>query len=150
MIAGVTLVKAAKMLGWTSVRADIVNCTEAQARRWEIAENLYRARLTALEEAKHIAEWVRLIAERKQVSRQNVAKPKGGRPEGAITKAARKLPIKGKTEKARRKRIERGLKIASISPEGEAAVREAGLDDNRSALREIANEETAEGTGREG
>src|SRR5208337_3956297 len=59
-------------------------------------------------------------------------------------KAARMLPIKGKTQKARRKTIERGLKIASMSPEGEAAVRAAGLDDNRAALREIANEETAE------
>jgi ParB/RepB/Spo0J family partition protein len=143
-VAGATFVKAAEMLGWTSVRADIVKCTEVQARQWEIAENLYRARLTALEEAKHIAEWVRLIAERTEVSRQNVAKPKGGRPEGAISKAARALPIKGKTQKARRKRIERRLKIASVSPGAEAAVREAGLDDNPSALREIANEETAE------
>ena len=144
VVAGATLAKAAEMLGWTSVRADIVKCTEAQARQWEIAENLYRAELTALEEAKHIAEWVRLIAERTEVSRQNVAKPKGGRPEGAISKAARALPIKGKTQKARRKRIERRLKIASMLPEAEAAVMETGLDDNPSALREIAKEETAE------
>ena len=144
VVAGATLAKAAEMLGWTSVRADIAKCTEAQARQWEIAENLYRAELTALEEAKHIAEWVRLIAERTEVSRQNVAKPKGGRPEGAISKAARALPIKGKTQKARRKRIERRLKIASMLPEAEAAVMETGLDDNPSALREIAKEETAE------
>ena len=144
VIAGATLVKAAKMLNWTRVRADIVKCTDAQARQWEIAENLYRARLTALEEAKHMAEWVRLVADPESVSRQDVAKPKGGRPEGAITKAARMLPIKGKTEKARRKTIERGLKIASMSPEGEAAAKKAGLHDNRAALREIANEDTAE------
>jgi ParB/RepB/Spo0J family partition protein len=144
VVAGATLAEAAEMLGCTSVRADIVKCTEAQARQWEIAENLYRAELTALEEAKHMAEWVRLVADSESVLRQDVAKPEGGRPEGAITKAARKLPIKGKTEKARRKRIERGLKIASMSPEAEAAAREAGLDDNRSALRKIAKEETAE------
>jgi ParB/RepB/Spo0J family partition protein len=144
IIAGATLVKAAEMLGWTSVRADIVKCTEAQARQWEIAENLYRADLTALEEAEHIAAWVRLIAEREPVSRQNVAKPKGGRPEGAITKAARELPIKGKTQKARRKRIERGLEVASMSPEAASAVRESGLDGNRTALRKIAKGETAD------
>jgi ParB-like chromosome segregation protein Spo0J len=142
VIAGATLVKAAEMLGWTTVRADIVKCTGAQARQWEIAENLYRAHLTALEEAKHMAEWVRLIANSESVSRQNVDKP--GRPEGAITKAARMLPIKGKTEKARRKTIERRLKIASMSPEAEAAAKKAGLDNNRDALREIANEDTAE------
>ena len=96
VIAGVTLVEALKMLNRTRVRADIVKCTNAQARQWEIAENLYRARLTALEEAKHMAEWVRLVADPESVSRQDVAKPKGGRPEGAITKAARMLPIKGK------------------------------------------------------
>jgi ParB/RepB/Spo0J family partition protein len=144
VIAGVSLVKAAEMLNWTRVRADIVKCTNAQAHQWEIAENLYRAHLTALEEAKHMAEWVRLVADPESVSRQDVAKPKGGRPEGAITKAARTLPIKGKTEKARRKRMERGLKIASMTPEGEAAAKKAGLDNNRAALREIANEDTAE------
>jgi ParB-like chromosome segregation protein Spo0J len=144
LIAGATLVKALKTLNRMIVRADIVKCTDAQARQWEIAENLYRAHLTALEEAKHMAEWVRLVANSESVSRQDVAKPKGGRPEGAITKAARMLPIKGKTEKARRKTIERGLKIASLSPEGEAAAKKAGLDNNRAALREIANEDTAE------
>jgi ParB/RepB/Spo0J family partition protein len=142
VIAGATLVMAAKMLKWTSVRADIVRCTDAQAYKWELAENFFRAHRTALEEAKYIEEWVRRVPE--SVLRQDVAKPNGGRPEGAITKAARTLPIKGKTQKALRKRIERGLKIASMSPEGEAAAKKAGLDNNRAALREIANEDTAE------
>ena len=87
---------------------------------------------------------MRLIAEREPVSRHHVAKPKGGRPEGAITKAARELPIKGKTVKARRKRIERGLKRASMSPDAVSAVMEAGLDKDHSALDEIAKEKTAE------
>jgi ParB family transcriptional regulator, chromosome partitioning protein len=137
-IAGATLFDAAKSLGWTHIRADIMECTEVEARLWEAMENLYRAELTALEEAEHQAECVRLIVEREAVSRQNVAKPKGGRPEGAIAKAARELPLKGKTQPARRKAIERGLKIAAISPEAKGAVTKAGLDDDRSALREIA------------
>ena len=133
-----------KSLKWTSVRADIVRCTDAQAHRWEIAENLFRAHLTPLEEAKYIDEWIRLVADPESVSRQDVVKSKGGRPEGAITKAARTLPIKGKTEGARRKRIERVLKIASMSPESEAAAKKAGLDNDHSALDEIAKEKTAE------
>jgi ParB/RepB/Spo0J family partition protein len=140
VVAGATLVEAAKKLNWPTVRADIVKCTKAQARLWEIAENLYRTNLTAMEESKHIAEWLRLVSEREQ----DVLKSKIGRPEGAITKAARELPIKGKTQQARRKRLERGLKIGSrISAEVEAAAKEAGLDDKSSALYKIANEDTA-------
>jgi ParB family chromosome partitioning protein len=143
-IAGATLFEAAKSLNWTHIRADIMECTEVEARLWEAIENLYRAELTALEQAEHQAECVRLIVEREGVSRQNVAKPQGGRPRGAIAKAARELPIKGKTQQARRKAIERGIKIAAISSEAKIAVRSAGLDDNRSALREIAKVETSE------
>jgi ParB-like chromosome segregation protein Spo0J len=143
-VAGATLLDAAKSLGWTRIRADIVECTEVEARLWEAMENLYRGELTALEEAEHQAECVRLIVEREAVSRQNVAKPKGGRPEGAIAKAARDLPMKGKTQQARRKAIERGLKIAAIASEAKVAVTKAGLDDNPSALREIAKVETSE------
>jgi phosphoserine phosphatase len=149
-IAGATLLDAAKSLGWTRIRADIMECTEVEARLWEAMENLYRAELTALEEAEHQAKCVHLIVEREAVSRQNVAKAKGGRPEGAIAKAARELPMKGKTQQARRKAIERGIKIAAISPEAKVAVREAGLglDDDRTALREIAKVER--GTAPEG
>jgi ParB family transcriptional regulator, chromosome partitioning protein len=143
-IAGDTLFEAAKSLKWARIRADIMQCTDVEARLWEATENLYRGELTALEEAEHQAECVRLIVEREVVSRQNVAKPKGGRPEGAIAKAARDLPIKGKTQQARRKAIERGLKIAAISSEAKAAVTKAGLDDNPSALHEIAKIENAE------
>jgi hypothetical protein len=140
-IAGATLFDAAKSLNWLHVRADIMECTEAEARLWEAVENLYRTELTVLEQAQHQAECVRRIAE---VSRQNVPNPKAGRPEGAIAKAARDLPMKGKTQAARRKAIERGLKIAAISAEAKVAVTKAGLDDNRSALHEIAKIENSE------
>ena len=36
----------------------------SDARLWEIAENLHRSELTVTERAEHIAEWVRLIAEK--------------------------------------------------------------------------------------
>jgi hypothetical protein len=52
--------------------------------------------------------------------------------------------MKGKTQRARRKAIERGMKIAAISSEAKAAVKKAALDDSPSALREIAKAETSE------
>jgi ParB family transcriptional regulator, chromosome partitioning protein len=144
VIVGAHLLEAAKSLGRTQIRADIVKCSKAEALLWEALENLYRTELTALEEAEHLAVCVRLIAEREAVSRQNVAERKGGRPEGAITKAARELPLKGKTQKARRKAIERKLEIAAMPSEAKAAVKKAELDDNPSDLREIAKQETAD------
>jgi ParB/RepB/Spo0J family partition protein len=138
VIAGATLVRAAEILGWTKLRADIVKCSKAQARRWEVSENLYRHHLSALEEAQHMDEWVRITVEEEDGSHHS----KRGRPEGAISKAARKLPLKGKTQAARQKRIERALKIASLSPEAEAAAKEKGLENNRTALTEMAKEES--------
>jgi ParB/RepB/Spo0J family partition protein len=144
VIAGATLVKAAESRGWPSVRADVLKCTDAEARRWEVDENLFRHRHTAIEEAEHIAERMRTFDNEEAESRQKGGKPKQGRPLGAIAKAAGKLRLKGKTQKARRKQIERGLKIASITPEAKAAANETGLHDNRSALLEIADEDTTE------
>ena len=72
VIAGATLVMAAKMLKWTSIRVDIVRCTDAAARLWEIAENLYRAHVTPLEEAKYMAAWIQLVADPESVSRRDV------------------------------------------------------------------------------
>jgi ParB/RepB/Spo0J family partition protein len=145
VIAGATLVKAAEKLKLPSVRADVLKCSDVEARRWEIDENLNRHRLTAIEEAEHIAERMRTFANEDDESGQKDGKPKqGGRPQGAISKAAGKLRLKGKTQKARRKEIERGLKVASIAPEAKAAAKEAGLHDNRAALLEIADEDTTE------
>jgi hypothetical protein len=146
VIAGATLVKAAEKLKWPSVRADVFKCSDVAARRWEIDENLNRHRLTVIEEAEHIAERMRTFANEDDESGKKDGKPKqGGRPQGAISKAARKLRLKGKTQKARRKEIERGLKVAAIDPEAKAAAKEAGLHDNRSALLQIAEEDTTEG-----
>jgi ParB/RepB/Spo0J family partition protein len=145
VIAGATLVKAAQRLGWPSVRADVLKCSDVEARRWEIDENLARHRLSAMEEADHIAERMRTFANEDAESEQKDGKPKEGRPQGAISKAARKLRLKGKTQKARRKEIERKLKIASIAPEAKAAAKEAGLHDKPSALLEVAEEDTTEG-----
>jgi ParB/RepB/Spo0J family partition protein len=144
LVSGGHRIAAKKMLGSDEVRAQIVEGPEIDVRLWGIADDLHQPNLTALEEAERVAEWVKLIEERHSIDGENVSKRKGGRPEGAITKAARELPLKGKTQKARRKEIERRMKIASISLEAKAAVRDAGLDDTPSALRKVAQEGTPE------
>ena len=50
------------------------------------------------------------------------------------------LPVKGKTFEARRKSVERGVNIARISPDAKPPIKAAGLDDDTSALLEIAKE----------
>jgi hypothetical protein len=58
-------------------------------------------------------------------------KPEGGRPEGGVRAAARELGIQ-KSE------AHRAVKIASMAPEAKKAAKEAGLDNNQSALERIA------------
>lgn len=85
---------------------------------WEIAENLHRAELTALERDEQVTEWIKLADE---VSRQVDAKPKsgkkGGRPEAGTRKAAREI---GVSEPDAR----RAVKVASLTPEAKEAARE--------------------------
>lgn len=99
-------------------------------RRWEIAENLHRSELSALERDEHVAEWVRLT----DISPPPVAKPTG-RPEGGVRAAARELGVN-------REDARRAVKTAALAPEAKEAARETKLDDNRSALLEAAKAET--------
>lgn len=143
LVDGLHRLLATELLGWTHIRAEIMEGDDIEARLWELAALLHRADdLTALEEAERVAEWVRLTEGREPVSGQKVQKPKGGRPEGGVAKAARQLPVKGKTQDARRKRIERAIKVAAMSPEAKAAVRNAGLDDHLSTLCQIAHQKS--------
>jgi ParB/RepB/Spo0J family partition protein len=141
LVDGLHRLRATASLGWTHIRAEIMEGDDIEARLWEIAGLLHRADdLPALEEAERLAEWVRLTEGREPVSGQKVQKPKGGRPQSGVAKAARQLPVKGKTQEARRKRIERAIKIAAISSEAKAAIRRAGLDEHHAALCQIADQ----------
>jgi hypothetical protein len=140
LVAGRHRLAAAKRLGMEEIDCVIVEGDDVECRLWEIAENLHRAELSPLERSKHVAEWTRLTEERrKEVSGQVVQKPQGGRPESGISAAARELPIPGKTQDAKRKNVERALKIDSITPEAQEAARAAGLDRNQAALLKIAS-----------
>jgi ParB/RepB/Spo0J family partition protein len=50
--------EAAKKLGWEYIDAFVMEGTKADARMWQLMENLYRADLTALQRAEHVTELV--------------------------------------------------------------------------------------------
>lgn len=128
LIAGRHRLEAYRQLGEQRIPAIIRDCSESEARMWEIAENLHRAELTALERDEQIAEWVDLA---KAVSAQPAPKPQGGRPESGERKAARDLNIE-------RTAVQRAVKVAKLSDEAKTAAVDAGLDDNRTALLSAA------------
>lgn len=115
--------------------------TEAQARMWEIAENLHRAELTSLERSEHLAEWVRLTEQQqeadkakkpKAVSAQSAPKKKG-RPQEGVRAAARELRVS-------RDDARRAIKIAeNLTPEAKETAVEVGLDDHQAALLKAAS-----------
>lgn len=136
LIAGETRLRAAKSLGWEKIDAIEAKVDDIEAAMIEIAENLHRADLTALERAEQVAEWVRLAEERgREVSPQLVAKPHGGRPQGGVRAAAREIGVN-------REEARRAEKIDSLAPEAKEAAIAAGLDKNQSALLDAAKAET--------
>ena len=129
LVSGLHRLEAAKALGWQRIECFVVDHeSDDEARMWEIAENLHRAELTALERSEHIAEWARLSERVSQL-----ATPSGGTQpnEKGVRKAARELGI-GVND------AHRSVKVAGLTDEAKEAAREVGLDDNRSALLEAA------------
>ena len=120
------------------------NGDEADFRMAKIEEILGHAALHLLDKCGLVAEWLHHAeAKLSVVLGQDVAKS-AGRPEGVLTRAARELCVPGTTPKARRKFVERALKIDGIFPEAKSAARAAGLDDIQSALLAIARERSLE------
>ena len=130
------------------VRTDQTKSTdtasEIDARMAKIQEILAFAGMSLLERASLVAEWVRYAEAKISVSGQLVQKTKGGRPEGGIARAARELRVPGKTEEARRKFVERAVKINTLWDETKEAARAAGLANTQSALLAIAREQSSE------
>jgi hypothetical protein len=120
------------------------NGDESDARMAQIEEILGHAAMRLLEKCALVAEWVRHAEAKLSVFGHFVQKPQGGRPESGVARAARELPIPGKSIGARRKFIERALKIHGMEPEVKVAARAAGLDDRQSVLLEIASERSSE------
>jgi ParB/RepB/Spo0J family partition protein len=66
LVAGLHRLESCRRLGMSHIDARIVDLDDTERRLWEIAENLHRAELTALERSEQIAEWVKLCDERIQ------------------------------------------------------------------------------------
>ena len=129
IIAGGHRFEAMWQLNRETISAVVLDEDSVQQRLVEIAENLHRAELTALERSEQIAEWVELTGE---VIGQVAQKPFGGRPEGGISAASRELGIE-------RTEARRAVKVASLSPEAKAEAIKTGLDDKQSVLLAAAN-----------
>jgi hypothetical protein len=119
------------------------NGDEIDPRMTEIKKILGHAAMYLLDKCGLVAEWLHHAEAKLSILRQDVQKS-AGRPEGALTRAARELPVPGSTPKARRKFIERALKIDGVWPEAKSAARDAGLDDIQSALLAVARERSLE------
>ena len=64
LVAGRHRLAACIELGINQIPVIAETSSELEARLWEIAENLHRAELTALERAEHISQWIKLRGER--------------------------------------------------------------------------------------
>jgi len=128
LVAGLHRLKAATTLGWKHIDAFIMEGTQTDARIWQLMENLYRAELTPLQRAEHVAELVQLVKDGEKGVQ--VAHPGGQQPhDRGISRAAK---ILGFT----REEVRRSQAIAGISEEA----KEIGLDKKQSALLKIAKE----------
>jgi ParB family chromosome partitioning protein len=142
LVAGRNRLEAVRALDLPYIDAIVVEADDDEAQLQQIAENLHRAELTVAEISDQTAEWARLIEQKRSILGQVDQQSRRGRPVGGIAEAARQLPVPGKTEEARRKALERAIKIAGTSPEARSALKAAGLDDNQSALLQVAAEPT--------
>src|SRR5271169_5381111 len=148
LVYGLHRLTAARQLGWTEIPCQILFSSTAatekpyapkmqgndrQALMVEIAENLHRAELTALERSEHIAAWIRLVEENSQGSGEaeeisgELDRKAAGRPKGGRSAAAREIGI----SEADARRSER---IAALPDGAKAEAKALGLDDNQVAL----------------
>lgn len=141
LVAGGHRLEAARRLEWDDIEVVFVTGDEIIREMQEIAENLHRADLSALERDEQVARWIEL-QEQHQLPQAVAIESrredgKGHRKEGGVRAAAREIGVD-------REDARRATKVAAITPEAKQAARDAGLDDNRSALLAAARETTTE------
>lgn len=143
LVYGHHRIEAMRRLGWSWVTCLVLDLHGVDAELSEIAENLHRAELTALQRDEQIARWIELTTVKGELpdlksKPVQPAQVSGGRGnKGGLSDAARELGIE-------RTDAHRAIKVADLSPEAKAAAVETGLDDNRSALLEAAKEKEPE------
>jgi hypothetical protein len=141
LIDGHHQLEAAKANGRSEIDCILVQGNLSDLRRQHIQDRLFQARLNKLIRSESIALWVKLTD---RISGHFVQKSGPGRPSGGLAKAVRSLTVLGKTNEARRKAVERAIRIDQISAEAKTTAINAGFADNQHALLAIANEPTPE------
>lgn len=136
LIVGHHRLEACRLLGWTDIAVEVMT-NKLDAELWEIAENLHRSELTAMQRNICIGKWVKLT-ERKQREVLVQLGPKGGRPEGGIRAASRALGVKRST-------AQRAVNIAThLTKKAQKEAERLGLDTNQRALERAAGVPGAE------
>lgn len=114
LVAGAHRLAAAKRLGWDKIDCIEVADDPVEAELWEIAENLHRLDLSKEQRDEHIRRYAELLEARREVSRQNGAKPPaatpaGGRPKGVAREVAEQTGVSVRT-------VQRALNPAPPEP----------------------------------
>ena len=117
-------------------RLDAQEDAASIAKLAEIAENLHRREITALERSELQAAWVEIVEARKRdaqsaelrpIEKKQRADGKGHRKPSGINQAARDLGIPRST-------LQQSVRIAKLSPEAKAEAKKLKLDNNQDAL----------------
>jgi ParB-like chromosome segregation protein Spo0J len=148
LVCGHNRLAALRELGWDSALAVILpertSAPDAAttAALAEIAENLHRREIDAIERAELVARWAEIVGRRHEKPRQDGAVSKRGRSEGrgnigGTRQTARDLGVPEQT-------VRRSKSIAGLAPEAKKAAREAGLAGNQAALLSAAKAKTPE------
>lgn len=130
LVAGAHRLAAAKKLGWQWIECFHIDGDETDARMVEIAENLHRAELTALERSEQIEEWRRLCEEK---VRNGCAPVAGGQQpkQRGVRSAAKELGVSEAS-------VRNASAMAALSPEAKEAAREEGVDNSTRLLVEAS------------
>jgi hypothetical protein len=123
--------EALKRCGITYADCWVIIGDEADERLWKLAELIHRPDVKRLDWAHLVMEWVALV----RIKVGQVAHPPGGRQphDKGFSAAEKVLGIS-------RRDLRRAERFSKISPDAQAAIREAKLDDIQVALEEIASE----------
>jgi ParB-like nuclease domain len=124
--------EAARQLNWLTIPSYVLSLTETEERLCEISENLCRAELSRLDRARQITEWRRLTG-------RTIPEDGDGEPTQVVS-----VRETAKAFAENREDVRRSAVIDNITPETERVVREAGLEDNQSALIEVGKQPTPE------
>jgi ParB family chromosome partitioning protein len=143
LVAGRHRLEACRRLGWGEIEANLVT-DGFDADLWEVAENLHRRELTAMQRNVAVGKWVRLAAKKLKRNqrdiRTNVGPKSKGRPVGAgsIRAAAQVLNIPRTT-------AARAVYIAeNLTKSAQQEAEKLGLDNNQRALERAAGVPGAE------